>query len=58
MVFDFTQKELAPKAAEIDRENNFKEIKDFWKKLGNLGLLGKLTCYVRKLDMCNYINKA
>ncbi|XP_045446099.1 isovaleryl-CoA dehydrogenase, mitochondrial [Melitaea cinxia] len=40
MVFDFTQKELAPKAAEIDRENNFKEIKDFWKKLGNLGLLG------------------
>ncbi|XP_026490140.2 isovaleryl-CoA dehydrogenase, mitochondrial [Vanessa tameamea] len=40
LVFDFAQKELAPKAAQIDKENNFKEIKDFWKKLGNLGLLG------------------
>ncbi|CAH2107074.1 unnamed protein product [Euphydryas editha] len=40
MVFDFAQKELAPKAAQIDKENNFKELKDFWKKLGNLGLLG------------------
>ncbi|CAK1552885.1 unnamed protein product [Leptosia nina] len=40
MVFDFAQKELAPKASEIDRENNFKELRDFWKKLGNLGLLG------------------
>ncbi|CAH0728934.1 unnamed protein product, partial [Brenthis ino] len=40
LVFDFTQKELAPKAGEIDRENNFKELRDFWKKLGNLGLLG------------------
>lgn len=41
MVFDFAQKELAPKAGEIDRENNFKELREFWKKLGNLGLLGK-----------------
>ncbi|XP_045764562.1 isovaleryl-CoA dehydrogenase, mitochondrial [Maniola jurtina] len=40
LVFDFAQKELAPKAAEIDRENHFKELRDFWKKLGNLGLLG------------------
>ncbi|XP_060801264.1 isovaleryl-CoA dehydrogenase, mitochondrial [Amyelois transitella] len=40
MVFDFAQKELAPKAAEIDKENNFKELRDFWKKLGELGLLG------------------
>ncbi|XP_052738362.1 isovaleryl-CoA dehydrogenase, mitochondrial [Bicyclus anynana] len=40
LVFDFAQKELAPKAADIDRENNFKELRDFWKKLGNLGLLG------------------
>ncbi|XP_038210701.1 isovaleryl-CoA dehydrogenase, mitochondrial [Zerene cesonia] len=39
-VFDFAQKELAPKAAEIDKENNFKELREFWKKLGNLGLLG------------------
>ncbi|XP_037299583.1 isovaleryl-CoA dehydrogenase, mitochondrial [Manduca sexta] len=39
-VFDFAQKELAPKAAEIDKENNFKGLREFWKKLGHLGLLG------------------
>ncbi|GBP75915.1 Isovaleryl-CoA dehydrogenase, mitochondrial [Eumeta japonica] len=39
-VFDFAQKELAPKAAEIDRENNFKELRQFWRKLGELGALG------------------
>ncbi|XP_073951672.1 isovaleryl-CoA dehydrogenase, mitochondrial [Choristoneura fumiferana] len=39
-VFDFAQKELAPKANEIDKENNFPEFREFWKKLGNLGLLG------------------
>ncbi|XP_068630185.1 isovaleryl-CoA dehydrogenase, mitochondrial [Battus philenor] len=39
-IFDFAQKELAPKAAEIDRDNNFKDIREFWKKLGNLGALG------------------
>ncbi|XP_045515735.1 isovaleryl-CoA dehydrogenase, mitochondrial [Pieris brassicae] len=40
VVFDFAQKELAPQAAEIDKENNFKELRVFWKKLGSLGLLG------------------
>ncbi|XP_017882248.1 isovaleryl-CoA dehydrogenase, mitochondrial [Ceratina calcarata] len=40
LVFNFVQKELAPKAAEIDRKNHFDEFRDFWKKLGNLGLLG------------------
>ncbi|KAI4502554.1 hypothetical protein M0802_002466 [Mischocyttarus mexicanus] len=40
LVFNFAQKELAPKAAEIDRENNFTELRTFWRKLGNLGLLG------------------
>ncbi|XP_050682153.1 isovaleryl-CoA dehydrogenase, mitochondrial [Leptidea sinapis] len=39
-VFDFAQKELAPKANEIDKLNNFEGIREFWKKLGNLGLLG------------------
>lgn len=39
-VFDFAQKELAPKAGEIDRENNFAEMREFWKKMGHLGLLG------------------
>lgn len=41
-MFDFAQKELAPKAAEIDKHNNFTELRDFWKKLGQLGLLGKV----------------
>lgn len=40
LVFNFAQKELAPKAAEIDKANNFDEIRPFWKKLGKLGLLG------------------
>ncbi|XP_046817360.1 isovaleryl-CoA dehydrogenase, mitochondrial isoform X1 [Vespa crabro] len=40
LIFDFAQKELAPKATEIDRKNNFDELRTFWKKLGNLGLLG------------------
>ncbi|KAL7634089.1 UNVERIFIED_CONTAM: hypothetical protein RMT77_015417 [Armadillidium vulgare] len=39
-VFDFFQKELAPYADEIDRTNNFSNIKEFWKKMGSLGLLG------------------
>ncbi|KZC05088.1 PREDICTED: isovaleryl-CoA dehydrogenase, mitochondrial [Dufourea novaeangliae] len=40
LVFDFAQKELAPKAAEIDRKNNFDDLRLFWRKLGDLGLLG------------------
>ncbi|XP_026328340.1 isovaleryl-CoA dehydrogenase, mitochondrial isoform X2 [Hyposmocoma kahamanoa] len=39
-VFDFAQKELAPKAAQIDKEDNFSELREFWKKLGQLGVLG------------------
>ncbi|KAF2361781.1 Acyl-CoA oxidase/dehydrogenase central domain [Trinorchestia longiramus] len=39
-VFDFAQKELAPKAAQIDKDNEFPEVKEFWKKMGSLGLLG------------------
>ncbi|XP_047985866.1 isovaleryl-CoA dehydrogenase, mitochondrial [Leguminivora glycinivorella] len=39
-VFDFAKKELAPKAAEIDKNNSFSELREFWKKLGNLGVLG------------------
>ncbi|KAJ8978427.1 hypothetical protein NQ317_019665 [Molorchus minor] len=39
-VFDFAQKELAPVANEIDKNNKFDDLRNFWKKLGNLGVLG------------------
>ncbi|XP_046390389.1 isovaleryl-CoA dehydrogenase, mitochondrial [Ischnura elegans] len=39
-VFNFTQKELAPFAAEIDKKNGFDNIRSFWRKMGDLGLLG------------------
>ncbi|XP_014251181.1 isovaleryl-CoA dehydrogenase, mitochondrial [Cimex lectularius] len=39
-IFQLAQKELAPKAAEIDRDDYFKGMKEFWKQLGQLGALG------------------
>uniref|UniRef100_A0A914Y0H7 Acyl-CoA dehydrogenase/oxidase N-terminal domain-containing protein n=1 Tax=Panagrolaimus superbus TaxID=310955 RepID=A0A914Y0H7_9BILA len=39
-VFNFAQKELAPYAGEIDKTNNFPQLREFWKKLGKNGLLG------------------
>ncbi|BES92911.1 Dehydrogenase [Nesidiocoris tenuis] len=39
-IFNFVQKELAPKADIIDREDTFKELRTFWKELGKLGALG------------------
>src|SRR5437870_2609893 len=37
-VRDFAQKEIAPRAAEIDQKNEFPP--DLWPKLGSLGVLG------------------
>lgn len=62
-IFDFVQKELAPKANEIDRIDDFKEFRDFWKKLGGLGALGMYNIseflffkVVYKLFICNLSN--
>ena len=37
-VQDFAGKEITPRAAEIDRTNQFPP--DLWRKMGSLGLLG------------------
>ncbi|XP_021550955.1 isovaleryl-CoA dehydrogenase, mitochondrial isoform X1 [Neomonachus schauinslandi] len=36
----FLQEHLAPQAQEIDHINEFKNLREFWKQLGNLGVLG------------------
>ncbi len=39
-MFNFCQKELAPLAADIDKNNVFEQMRPFWTKLGELGVLG------------------
>ena len=39
-VFKFCQKELAPHAQRIDKTDEFDRRKEFWTKLGQMGLLG------------------
>eukprot|EP01135_Chromosphaera_perkinsii_P006930 Nk52_evm18s628 gene=Nk52_evmTU18s628 len=36
----FVDKELAPYADKIDSENSFEHLRPFWRKMGDLGLLG------------------
>ncbi|EDQ88797.1 uncharacterized protein MONBRDRAFT_32617 [Monosiga brevicollis MX1] len=39
-VRDFVNKELAPYADQIDRDNGWDQLRPFWQKLGDMGLLG------------------
>ena len=39
-VFNFAQKEIAPKAAQIDQDDEFVEMRQFWRQCGELGLFG------------------
>ena len=36
----FADEQLAPIAAEIDAKNEIPQMKEVWKKLGDMGLLG------------------
>ena len=38
--FNFFQKEIAPIADKIDKDDDFPGMRDFWKKLGDIGFLG------------------
>lgn len=40
MVQKFCQDHLVPKAQDIDRKNDFPELREFWKQLGDIGVLG------------------
>ncbi|XP_001624080.2 isovaleryl-CoA dehydrogenase, mitochondrial [Nematostella vectensis] len=40
VAYNFCQNELAPYADQIDKENNFPKLREFWKKLGDLGFHG------------------
>lgn len=40
VVYDFCQKELAPFAAQIDKDNGWDKMREFWMKVGEMGLHG------------------
>jgi isovaleryl-CoA dehydrogenase len=48
-VRDFCQKELTPRADEVDRTNQFPM--DMWEKFGNMGLLGITAPGINQLDL-------
>lgn len=39
-MFNFAQKELAPYAQAIDKDNGWVKLREFWKKMGDMGFLG------------------
>eukprot|EP00911_Craspedida_sp_UC1_P000376 UC1_evm3s288 len=39
-IYRFVSDELGPHAADIDKNNGFDGLRDFWRKLGDMGLLG------------------
>ena len=42
-VKNFAQAELAPYAGDIDKNNEFSQLREFWKKCGDMGFHG-ITC--------------
>lgn len=46
-VSNFAQTEIAPRAEEVDKSNNFPM--DLWEKFGQMGLLGVSCCFSRLL---------
>lgn len=42
-IFNLAQKELASQAHKIDKENRFDGMREFWRKLGNIGALGVIV---------------
>ncbi|XP_074031003.1 isovaleryl-CoA dehydrogenase, mitochondrial isoform X2 [Leptinotarsa decemlineata] len=39
-IFNFAQRELTPIANEIDKKDKFEDLRNFWRKLGDLGVHG------------------
>ena len=50
LVRDFATREIAPHAAEIDRNNSMPSHKNLWTELGHMGLHGRLTCLEASLS--------
>jgi alkylation response protein AidB-like acyl-CoA dehydrogenase len=59
MVYKFAQEQIAPRAAEIDRRNEFPN--DLWRKFGDLGLLGVtapstlISCFIFRTSLFFFV---